>query len=149
MFRDFNNHRTHRVTLLTYQLVRKKNMREIKFRVQSSTRGEWYYFSLSELTRGASVDGSRNNWCQYTGLKDKNGKEIYEGDIVFTKWEEAEVGRDEGSKSIVFYSLKNGGWSTNKEGYDAEWNYHLVFHCFPKHTEVIGNIYENPELLTT
>ncbi len=96
--------------------------------------------ALGKLADGILIE-------QFTGLTDKNGREIYEGDIVFTKWEEFAVGRDDGSTNIVFFSKKLGGWAKNKEGKDGKWNYHLVFHCFPKHTEVIGNIHENPELL--
>ncbi|MDO4605237.1 MAG: YopX family protein [Helcococcus sp.] len=74
---------------------------------------------------------------QSTGLKDKNGKEIFEGDIV-------EVSK--GFTKIICYSVNEGNWKlrpANKQGacsyfsnYEntAEW-------------EIIGNIYENPELL--
>jgi uncharacterized phage protein (TIGR01671 family) len=79
---------------------------------------------------------------QYTGLKDKNGKEIYEGDIIKV-W-----GRDDYLETIVFehgsfvakdYDQKVGDgtggslWQNKK---------HTEEEC-----EVIGNIYENPELL--
>ena len=75
---------------------------------------------------------------QFTGLKDKNGKEIYEGDIL-TKWD--------GLKKKVFFSDKYYNFQLshldNKGFCDtlAFWN--------QESTEVIGNIYENPELLST
>jgi len=61
---------------------------------------------------------------QYTGLKDKNGKEIYEGDIL----------RHEkyNSTGVMEWDIKNGCWTKF---------YPIIFF------EVIGNIYENPELL--
>ncbi len=75
---------------------------------------------------------------QYTGLKDKNGKEIYEGDIV--EWA--------GYKMEVFWGEDIG------IGYGSCWRpcgdnkgYHESMTGFIDEYEVIGNIYDNPELL--
>lgn len=67
--------------------------------------------------------------CQYTGLHDKNGKEIYEGDIV-QQFDIKENG-------IIEY--KYGQFGINC--LDMFWDIH------PTKLEVIGNIYDNPELL--
>lgn len=66
---------------------------------------------------------------QYTGLTDKNGKEIYEGDITTTEWED--------KKEVVFWQ----GCFCHKRD-DG------MGHIFnPKKIEIIGNIWENPELI--
>lgn len=74
---------------------------------------------------------------QYMGLKDKNGKEIYEGDIVkvFTK------GKWRIGKVIYEHSVFTIDVTNNKE---LEYGRTSIIE---KLVEVIGNIYENPELI--
>lgn len=70
---------------------------------------------------------------EYTGLKDKNGKMIFEGDIVTMP--KYGGGRH---KSVVYF--KNGKFAVNGS------NYNFKDIC-PRNMEVIGNIHDNPELL--
>ncbi|MFA7708495.1 MAG: YopX family protein [Candidatus Pacearchaeota archaeon] len=121
--------------------------REIKFRAMATPdeAGEisqvWY--STDDVGHegfwALVKTGTLINVCQYTGLKDNKGKEIYEGDIVKNKLH--------GIGEIKWQDRK-GGWDSNlwKDDYNNG--------CLSSHTEddllgveVIGNIYENPELL--
>jgi len=72
---------------------------------------------------------------QFTGLKDKNGKEIFEGDIVTTDFILCTY-RD--GKTIV--EFKDGRFGFKYKGDFIETGY-------ANKSEVIGNIYENPELI--
>ena len=83
-------------------------------------------------------------WMQFTGLHDKNGNKIYEGDICRKYY-----GVDEPLTEIIFEVIFLNGCFTGKEikstgFYYMEWPSEYFDSC-----EVIGNIYENPELLET
>ena len=74
---------------------------------------------------------------QYTGLKDKNGKEIFEGDIVATDFHEKKP-------YLIKYGVHN---YTDVGFYAKDGNYRFPMPDSLKHIIKIGNIYENPELL--
>ena len=79
---------------------------------------------------------------QFTGLYDKNGKEIYEGDIVI------HFNHNEIIREVIFMKGSFGYW-TGEEFISYASNYHFEWNDFYKSEkiEIIGNIYENPELL--
>jgi uncharacterized phage protein (TIGR01671 family) len=119
-------------------------MREFKFRVWEYDAKEFLY--LDPLRGGLFdsrwfIDDEQSVVMQYTGLKDKNGNEIYEGDLVKLH------GNDKLIVPVIF------GWGDDNEGYSDSYGW-----CFGSRvvgdsasldgrTEVIGNIYENPDLL--
>lgn len=113
--------------------------REIKFRAFDIKNKTWTFVTLGDLICGACTEkgdkplsGAKQVWEQYTGLKDKDGKEIYEGDIV-------DYNDDGDCIGYVVYNAPN-----------FEIMERTGFTCWLKggpHQRVIGNIHENPELL--
>jgi len=119
-------------------------MREIKFRA-------WYKedkvmsrrFTLENLQCGQGVldDFNKMEIMQFTGLLDKNAKEIYEGDII--------KHQDEGERFLKFIGLINVSFKIIPIS-DKDINQELEDITFcenSKEFEVIGNIYENKDLL--
>ena len=125
--------------------------RKIKFRAWDKEKKEWIYIGLASMC--GIVDGHLRQFyaknsghdldipslgneeyprlyilMQFTGLKDKNGKEIYEGNVV-----ETEAFIDE----VIF---KDCVFTTKH----SENNQPLMVH---NNLEIIGNIYDNPELI--
>lgn len=125
-------------------------MRELKFRIWGKTEKEYIRYPFAWLSIFDSPDGLEiedNEDLvieQYTGLKDKNGKEIYEGDIVeINGWWNAAgpAGYSENLCAVKWDEEITGFVPFND--YDCDCGvYHHAKDC-----EVIGNIHENPELL--
>lgn len=117
--------------------------REIKFRAWDSDEKYMQYDFQSPTRPPADYVV-----MQYTGLKDKNGKEIYEGDICKMKF--GGIG-DEFLISIR-WDWSGANWQFNDHtSFDdgvglGKWDFKVGI---ANDSEIIGNIYENPELLTT
>ena len=114
------------------------NVREIKFRAWDARHQKFFIpADIANNIASSRPDGDKK-LMQYTGLKDRNGKEIYEGDVV--RWLVNDVVR----VGIVDYPEDFGGY--DMKNLDDE--YHVCNDWMRGEYEVVGNIYENPELLT-
>ena len=120
-------------------------MREIKFRVwdkefeETLTQDEGtfqyrdrYDYWVTDF-EDAMGNPERFTIMQYTGLKDENGVEIFEGDIVNHYWSD-QIGESHCGKVVM----------RNPFDYSVE---DAEYFIFADELEILGNIYENPELL--
>jgi uncharacterized phage protein (TIGR01671 family) len=148
------------------------DMKQVKYRLWCNNKKEWEKDEWHLTSDGIIIDTKRNIEMkkethflnQFTGLFDKQGKEIYEGDIFIfndelwtngytscgTEYDSCEadnygvVGFDEGTLRFDFTRYK---YNENQVEADLHENHEIEFADFIQEHEVIGNIYENPELL--
>ena len=134
-------------------------MREIKFRGQRIYDGEWVYgyycktnkfgekrdryYILNVIDRregginAIEVEVIPETLGQYTGLKDKSGDEIYEGDIVFLPM------TDGGKGDIAIFKFNTPNYYLKGRKSD----YEISEHHDPMAYKVIGNVYDDSKLL--
>ena len=136
-------------------------MREIKLKAWNKATKKMYevikidfynekvgYLFADPITQGEAIGYfkfSDIDLIEYTGLKDKNGKEIYEGDIC--RWRDLETFNDEILEDIfvVVWNDEKLAWYTQNE--DGNFGYDLYEYTDDRDLGVIGNIYENINLL--
>lgn len=117
-------------------------MRTIKFRGKSLETDDWVYGFLADGNLICTWDNRRNahevlstTVGQFTGLTDKNGKEIYEGDILLNN----------GIRRIVEWKYGTFGLSMHENGFPFQAFYELPVPVVD--SAVIGSIHDNPELI--
>jgi len=104
-------------------------MREFKFRCWDITQQMIYNIEAGKPWKCNEGKDKIITIMQWTGLQDKKGKDIYEGDIMDTRYGIATVKYSEGHGGFIPFA-----YPSNVPDSDTE-------------TEIIGNIFENPELL--
>jgi len=112
-------------------------MRIIKFRSWDGRNKQMDY--PDNIANG--IDGDKYQIMQFTGLYDKNGKEIYEGDIIKSEYvvhgkPESDIGEVRFINGCTCYFYNDGG----------EHLYYPAYSGLNKY-EIVGNIYENPKLI--
>lgn len=127
-------------------------MREFKFKFWHKVEKKWIEPILIEMTGDKEATfiylygGLENNMgnievCQYTGFKDTKGNEIYEGDIVaYTAPRPSMYGDD-----IATINWRGNAWSVTQRQDVWDWSINAEFTS--QHLEILGNIFQNPELL--
>ena len=131
--------------IMVYSDKRNKSTYDINYEFAMNEKGvlvcNWHEDTEDYYGNFKEANGTLDNLMQYTGLKDKNGKEIYEGDILSIKIYSGDKVIVEGKTVVEF-----------KDGcFGVIWGHDKAFlslnSFFKAKFEVIGNIYENPELL--
>ena len=145
-------------------------MREILFRGKRADNGAWETGSLVRVRVGCHdekdyiVDKMTGYHTpvipetigEYTGLTDKNGTKIFEGDILRysyeyegSPWLKGRSLTDEDYRTgVVFWQYWRGSWAVCARGKKQNINQDVYVYCRnPNRVEVIGNIHDNPELL--
>ena len=118
-------------------------MREILFRGKRADNGVWVEGAdiMHKTVRGElCIADVGTDWVsvipetvgQHTGLKDKNGKKIFEGDTVWFG--------DEKERGVVYFDNSCSRFAVRFDTFDAAFD-----HLYSNDLEIIGNVHDNPE----
>lgn len=135
--------------------------REILFKAKRTDNGEWVEGDLIHAPDGRMAISTEKDLmevnpetvCQYTGLTDKNGKRIWENDIVSNKWcfacgnSVVRFGEYKDFHMPETYQCGNLGFYLEHMNKKDNRNVRKDMIYFANKCEVIGNIFDNPELL--
>ena len=145
------------------QNTAKENMRELKFRAWDKVMKSWVPMMLNEISEHVFISPEKTDGrfsidtfdskaerfivSQSTGVKDTNGKELYEGDVVRTlngAYQQI-TNATEYQRGVVKWLCE--AWKVCEHIVGATYLGDLIeCHCCNADLEIIGNIYENPEL---
>ena len=127
-------------------------MREILFKAKRIDNDEWLeglvtrientFCLIREYGSNISYECDVNTLCQYTGLTDKNGNKIWENDLIECK--EISYGQ------LIKHFLSQVEWDDVSTGFtfkDNQFSWVFMDSLTVYECEVIGNIFDNPELL--
>lgn len=129
-------------------------METIKFNIWDIERNQYFRDVLSlkkdKIVKWASLEKRTSNnveWLQFTGLHDKNGREIYKGDLLLDI-EFDEEGNDISGIYPVVYCAEIGAWCVdNSYAKNGSSLVNMTDYFGKENLEVIGNIYETPDLI--
>jgi uncharacterized phage protein (TIGR01671 family) len=130
-----------------------KNSKKMLYNFLVDSQGETFIIRDPMLPSGDSfgfcdIIPSKDDveLMQYTGLKGKNGKEVYEGDIVRDHYGDWIIRFGEHETSQDYYASRAYGWYCEKVKYNYEPEKCTIVDVYRK-CEIVGNVYENLELI--